>query len=288
MYERVISRKEPGLLLCLIDRSYSMRRPLAGHLSSMAETVARVVNDFLYTLSIRCTLDPNEPPRPYFYLGLIGYGEESTPAGVHSLFTGALDGKDIVDTRELAQNPTEIIERPPDDDRDLPGGPAPVWIYPSANGGTPMCAALFRAGNLAQKFCKRFPTSYPPVVFNITDGEPTDEMVFEGAGQRGSISEWAERLKSIRTDDGHLLMFNVYLSPSAADRLVFPSDPTGLPEYGAKLFGMSSELPHNMVERAQNFGIDTEDGARGFMMNAGAEDVASMLDIGSQGAQLDR
>jgi hypothetical protein len=288
MYEKVISRKEPGLLLCLIDRSHSMSRPLAGRDSSMAETVARVVNDFLYTLSIRCTLDPNEPPRPYFYLGLIGYGDTSDAAGVQSLFTGGLTGKDIVDTRELAQNPNEIVERPPDDERDLPGGPAPVWVYASANGGTPMCAALFRAGNLAQKFCHRYPTSYPPVVFNVTDGEPTDERVFEGAGRKGSVNEWAERVTTISTEDGGLLLFNVYLSPSVEDRRLFPSDASGLPAYGRKLFEMSSELPSNMIQRARTFGIDADDDSRGFMMNAGAEDVASMLDIGSQGAQLDR
>ena len=50
----------------------------------------------------------------------------------------------------------------------------PVWVEPLNEGGTPMCAAMDRAGRIAHSWIQTYPQSFPPIVINLSDGESTD------------------------------------------------------------------------------------------------------------------
>jgi hypothetical protein len=268
-YRRRIDRLHPALILMLVDQSDSMAEPIAGGPVSKAEAVADQINTLLYELVLRCVKTPREPPRAYFSVGVIGYSTaESGEPLVGSV--GAVAGTDgITSTTELAENPLRV---------EIHAGPggvainAPVWIEPMARGGTPMCTALNRAGELAARWVAQHPDSFPPVVVNLSDGEATD----------GDPAVWARRLRSLSTSDGHLLLFNLNISARTATTSLFPADDGRLPDgYARTLFGMSSPLPPPMIEVARSQGIGVGPGARGFGFNADMKGLALFLNVGT-------
>jgi hypothetical protein len=115
------------------------------------------------------------------------------------------------------------------------------------------------------------------VVFNITDGEATD----------GDPTPAAERLRTLGTDDGSTLLFNVHLSERRAPSVEFPASDEELADsFARRLFSMSSALPPHLQAAARQEGYDAQDGSRGFVFNADAAAVIQFLDIGTRPANL--
>ena len=133
-----------------------------------ADTLADIINRLLSTLSITCTR--SEGVRDYFNIGVIGYGRQVGPA-----YAGLLYGKDLVPVKEVADNHVRIDQRIKKTD-DGAGGLVdqsvkfPIWFDPVADNGTPMCLAIRRAHSIIQNWLSNHQNSYPPTVFNITDG----------------------------------------------------------------------------------------------------------------------
>ena len=69
MYQQTVSRKYPGLVVFMIDRSDSMWRTWAGTRFSLAEGAAQAVNRILFDLCIKSTKEVGAPLRNYFYVG---------------------------------------------------------------------------------------------------------------------------------------------------------------------------------------------------------------------------
>jgi len=153
----------------------------------------------------------------------------------------------------------------------------PIWVEPVHGWSTPMCQAIEVAGDHVYKWAANHPNSFPPIVINITDG-----MVTDSPHGGASLQQWVERLTSVRTSDGPTLFFNVFLSPVRAQEILFPATPSGLPEPGPTLFGMSSELPRPMVENARADGIEVRPGARGLAFNVGRSTLLRVLQIGTR------
>ncbi|MCU1498157.1 MAG: hypothetical protein JWM47_2110 [Acidimicrobiales bacterium] len=278
-YRRRIDRDHPTCLIFLVDQSDSMLEPLAGDPSrTKRAAVAQMLNDIIYELILRCVKSPQEGPRPYFALAAIGYGTDADGEPVvRSALPSTPDARDIWWTTDLANSPLRI------DRRAAPSGvgeiAAPVWIEPASSGGTPMCLALDRAGRIARSWTEAHHDSFPPIVLNLTDGEATD----------GDPTVWASRLQSLGTDDGSLLLFNLNLSSTPADVLLFPASPDRLPNAQARtLFAMSSTLPDFMVDAARAQGLQTEAGARGFGFNADLRSVVTFMNVGTSVGRLVR
>ena len=270
-YERRIDRLNPGLILLLVDQSDSMNEPLAGGETPKAQAVADQINQLIYELILRCVKTPREPPRPYFHLGVIGYStaRSGDPLVVSLLAAGDAQNLGLQSTTELAAAPLRIERR-----QGTGGGTvnAPIWVEPMARGGTPMCGALDRAGRIAATWTKRYPDTFPPIVVNLSDGEATD----------GRPELWAQRLQSLRTSDGTLLLFNINLSAQPSMPIVFPTDRTALPDRLAhRLLEMSSPLPSDMVHNARGQGLDVVPGSRGFAYNADLRTLALFLNVGT-------
>jgi len=276
-YQAEISRSNPSCFLFLLDQSGSMADSFAGSAGrSKADELATILNRLLASLVIRCSKD--EGVRDYFEVGVFGYGG----GGVRPALGGAAGSPPIVPIGRLADEPLRVEDR----SQKVPDGAGglveqsvkfPVWIDPRADGGTPMTEALAQGQAVLADWVGRHPSAFPPVVFNITDGEATD----------GDPSAAAERVRSLATEDGEALLFNVHLSERRAPSVEFPSNEAVLPDtFARRLFGMSSALPPHLQTAARQEGYDADAGTRGFVFNADAAAVIQFLDIGTRPANL--
>lgn len=276
MYEEAITRAKPGCIVFLLDRSDSMGRDW-GNGESLAEGAARVVNSILYELCTRARKGPGVTYH-YFDIGIFGYGIRPFAGGqgVESAFGGGLKGMTLVPLPDLASSPLGIKEVPSQDVGGLPVQ-APYWVEPVRGAMTPMCEAVAVAGQHVFEWVQQHPESFPPIIFNITDGWVTDSP-YDGA----TLDEWAARLTGLGTQDGMALLFNVYLSPDHGTPTVFPDSAAGLPAPGPALFQISSVLPPNMSDNARKDGLPVSDQSRGFAFNADASTLLKVLEIGTR------
>jgi hypothetical protein len=275
MYEQRISRKHPGCIIFLLDRSDSMKRPWEGN-RTLAEGAAQALNDVLRELCIEGRKERGVVYH-YFDIGIFGYGLRPIAGGegVESAFGGNLTGYALAPLPELNDNPVAVREV---SSIDLSGSTvlAPVWVEPIYGFRTPMCEAMSVAGHYAFDWAQSNPDSFPPIIINITDGFVTDDP-FDGA----SLRDWAQRLTTIETKDGQALLFNIFLSPDEGPQRMLPTTDSGLPAPGPQLFQISSALPQPMIANASGAGITVEAGARGFGFNANLRMLSDFLKIGT-------
>lgn len=268
-YDQRVDRTNPGCILFLVDQSASMTEELAQQPGrTKAAALCDAINGLLYELVLRCIKDPTEGPRHYYDVGVIGYGEDVAPA-----LAGALAGRELVSIADIGNHPLRVEDRA----KDAADGATkrvkfPVWFDAKASNGTPMGAGIDLAGAIVAPWVAQHPTSFPPIVINISDGAATD----------GDPRQWANRLRGLSTKDGNALFFNVNLSALSTDTLYFPSSAESLrDDYARTLFDMSSPLPPFMQSLASQHGLNVSDGARGFVFNADMIAVITFLQIGT-------
>jgi hypothetical protein len=256
-YQAEISRDHPGCFLFMIDRSGSMADRIGDKRGgkTKAQGVADAINDLLNDLIIKCT--GPEGVRDYFDVGVIGYGEK-----VESAFTGVLAHQDLVPLSEVAKYRSGSVSKQ--------GAKIPLWFAPVAEGDTYMCAALKKAYEVLADWVQRHPSSFPPIVVNITDGDAKD----------GNPVQPAARITNLTTNDGNILIFNCHISAKTDKPILFPRDAKLLPAYGPRLYQMSSVLPPHFLDAARKLGFDVVDNTRGFAFNAELTDLVKFLDLG--------
>jgi hypothetical protein len=278
MYEKRITRKDPGCIVILLDRSDSMKAPWGGARMSLAEGAALAINNLLFELCMKATGEAGGAVKHHFDVGVFGYGAcpVSQTEGVESAFGGALTGQALVPLPHVANNNIGMRETPTVDEMSF-ASKTPIWIEAVHGYRTPMCEAIAVAGAHVHDWAGAHHSSFPPIVINITDGMVTDSP-YEGADLNG----WAQRLSTIATSDGPTLFFNIFLSPSPAQPLLLPSSANGLPDPGPALFEISSSLPPKLVATAQAQGATVQSGSRGFAFNADFATLVKFLDIGTQ------
>ena len=277
-YSAEISRSNPTCFLFLVDQSGSMADPFGGSSETQrkkADGVADATNRLLQNLVLKCAKE--EGIRDFFHVGVIGYGATVGPA-----FGGSLVGRDLVPISEVGNSPARLEERIRERD-DGAGGilkeniKFPIWFDPVASGGTPMCQALSRAREILDAWLRQHPDAFPPIVVNITDGEATD----------GDPTAAAAALRSLQSSDGEVLLLNVHLSSQRSAPVAFPDSDSQLPDqFGKLLYRMSSPLTPGMRTAAQQEGIQTSEGTRGFVFNADMVAVIKFLDIGTRPSNL--
>ncbi len=274
-YDTEINRQNPSCLLLLVDQSGSMNDAFAGSLATRkADAVADAINNVLMEVVIRCTQSLGEGPRNYFDVGVIGYGPNDN---VGSCLGGGRRGRTLVSVSELAENTLRVEERQKQVS-DGTGGVVettirfPVWLDPVAEGGAPMREAIQFASTLLDSWVAEHPTSRPPIVINISGGGADTDPIAA-----------AEKLTSIRTADGTVLLYNVYLSSSAVPPISFPGSSQELPDFPARaLFGMSTIIPSHIRDEFAREGNIVEPDARGFVLNADFAPLIQSLDLGTR------
>ena len=278
MYSARITRHNPTAFIFLIDRSGSMEEKIkfGSHTTTKAEAVAIVTNMLVKELINRCRRE--EGIVDYFDIAAIGYSSGHA--------TMLLGGKDsFAKPSILAMQ--RCSQRSFSRERVLPNGHVVVttdelkyWIEPKAEGNTPMCSAMEQALHLVRKWCKQTTNkvSYPPTIFNITDGEASD-------GDYQTLIRIADEIKQQHTDDGHTLLFNINLSSSVEDKpVIFPGSKDDLPccRYAEMLYEMSSQMPEEYNETIRHISnCHCEPPYRGMSFNTPIADMIAMMNIGS-------
>lgn len=279
MYTQSITRAHPTAFILLIDASGSMSEPIRFHGRSMtkAEAVAAVTNELLFELIERARRE--DGVRPYYDIAVLGYGGDNE---VRSMLLG---GQELVSVRELAAFDVQQVRetgefRLPNGSCVLRDTVRPVWIRPRAAGQTPMYQALCKAHELAAAWCRlvEHAESFPPVVFNITDGEATDCTDDE-------LRDAAARLRELGTDDGAVLLVNIHIaSGDDVAGICFPTEEeSAYPNrYASLLYDCSSVMPDSFNEAIRDMkSRSARPPFRGMSYNATATELLSMLNIGS-------
>lgn len=279
MYTQSITRTHRTAFILAIDGSGSMAEQIRfrGRLMTKAQAVAAITNGMLFELIERARR--SDGVRDYYDIAVLGYSGDDE---VFSLLPGP---KELIPVTELAAGkiPMKIETteyRLPDGSVTLRDIPVPAWVEPQAAGQTPMCDALHHVRDLLTAWCAdpAHAESFPPMVFNITDGEATD-------CDEGELRAAAEQIKSLRTADGNVLLVNIHIAAGDTSHTVFfPSaEEAAYPNrYASVLYDCSSVMPevfNEAIREAKGPGVLPP--FRGMSFNASTEELITMLNIGS-------
>ncbi|MHC4811617.1 MAG: vWA domain-containing protein [Planctomycetota bacterium] len=264
-YKAEISSASPSCFLFLIDQSTSMAEEIsAGEATQQKSTgVANTMNKWLQELSIKCS--KSDGVRDYYHVGVIGYGMKVQPCMAGS------NGHSMIPISEIANNPQRV-------EGEEGAARIPVWFDAVADGGTPMCRAVAEAEQIIEGWLEAHPDGFPPIVIHVTDGEATD----------GDPTDRLHHLTNMASSDGNVMLFNIHLSAHpGATPISFPDSPEGLPdEYSRMLFDTASPLTPTMRALAKEYGIETSDRSRGFVLNADMTVLVQAIDIGTRPSNL--
>jgi hypothetical protein len=281
-YARNWESQSPGCMIFLLDQSGSMSDPFgsaqAGRGRKKCDMVATILNNFLNELITINTIpqaDSSSLVRPRADICVIGYQGNSTP----SVLSGALSGKDFVNLPELQMYPVDVEMRKQKETDDSGREyeiqvPFPLWVRPKADQGTPMCAALRRAWELADQWAITHPDNYPPVIINVTDGIATD----------GDPTPIAQQITQISTNDGQALLFNVHITNLPDREARYPVSESELPNdrYAKLLFSISSPIPESSRQQLESLlGLPVQSDARGMIFNGDATSIRLMFNFAS-------
>lgn len=288
-YSARITRDNPCAVIILIDQSGSMRSEITNHygeIRKMSEAVAEIVNELFESLIMKCQRD--NMVRDYFNFLVIGYGKEINNSGCSVVWDGNLSGKEWVNVSELKSNllRTESFTKK----ETMPWGAIieevktrKIWFNNRDDGeSTPMYEALQLCKAKVELWATNHQESFPPMVFNITDGLPSD---IDDISDLVSISN---DIKSISTQDGHTLLFNCLLTNSSHKEIILPSENEKPDfekiEYHLALFEASSFLPNELKKTAfQVYKNDKylHEEVKGVILNSRISTLVQLLNIGT-------
>lgn len=279
MYSQSITRTHRTAFVFLIDGSGSMSEQIIYNAvtRSKAEVVAEITNHLLFELIERARRE--EGVRDYYDIAVMSYSGDDR---ISSLLP---DGREMMSVEELSHcepmMSSRTIEcRMPDGSIALREIPTQRWIAPIAEGQPPMYEALLRTRQLLADWCSRIDnaTSFPPVVFNITDGEATDCA-------EEDILTVANEIRALGTADGHVLLINIHIANDHTGFSVFfPSEEEmRYPNrYARLLYDSSSVMPDIFNTPIREVkGMWSLPPFRGMSFNASPVNLLTMLNIGS-------
>lgn len=279
-YTAQITRNTPTAFIFLIDQSVSMQKTttLFGEDMPMAEAVARIVNHQLNELVLRCV--KGSETRDYYDIAIIGYGENA-----YSGWKGELEGRDFVKPSELKEHPYKKITTKKET-RTRKGVKVveveeAQWIEAEATEGwTRVHLAFEKAKGLLDEWMEKHHDKdcYPPTIINITDGE------FNGATKEYVLQQ-ANELKSMFTNDGNVILFNIHISANKAVCVTCPAskDEVSFSSLATTMYEMSSLLPMRYSDRIADLRGDGTPNNRytAMSINVDMSTLIQLMDIGT-------
>lgn len=279
-YTAQITRNTPTAFIFLIDQSVSMQKTttLYGEDMPMAEAVARIVNHQLNELVLRCV--KGSETRDYYDIAIIGYGENA-----YSGWKGELEGRDFVKPSELKEHPYKKITTKKETRTRKGVKVVEVeevqWIEAEATEGwTRVHLAFEKAKGLLDEWMEKHHDKdcYPPTIINITDGE------FNGATKEYVLQQ-ANELKSMFTNDGNVILFNIHISANKAVCVTCPAskDEVSFSSLATTMYEMSSLLPMRYSDRIADLRGDGTPNNRytAMSINADMSTLIQLMDIGT-------
>lgn len=279
-YTAQITRNTPTAFIFLIDQSVSMRQytTLYGEEMPMAEAVARIVNHQLNELVLRCI--KGSETRDYYDIAIISYGENA-----YSGWKGELEGRDFVKPSELKEHPYKKITTKKETRTRKGVKVVEVeevqWIEAEATKSwTHVHHAFEKAKGLLDEWMEKHHEKdcYPPTIINITDGE------FNGATKEYVLQQ-ANELKSMFTNDGNVILFNIHISANKAVCVSCPAskDEVSFSSLATTMYEMSSLLPMRYSDRIADLRGDGTPNNRytAMSINADMSTLIQLMDIGT-------
>jgi uncharacterized protein YegL len=276
-YQKQVGTPHPGLFIILIDQSGSMNAPFEGG-KSRAEVAALVVNRCIQSILQRCKVMEHTKDR--CFVVVIGYGAPTVNPKAAGQSAYLIVGGKISEV-EKQMIRTDVIKKTAkvsDGAGGLMDGEKvinlDIWVEPYVEGNTPMDEAFKKAEEFASKWVLEHPDNFPPIVINVTDGEPNDADAAEKA---------ASALKNVATSDGNLLLFTAHISDGQG-KIVLAASESAVPSpLGKLMFRLSSEIPASMIDLAKQAGFEeAKAGSRGLVVNGDASDMIKLIDFGSR------
>lgn len=279
MYSQEITRRHRVAIVIAIDQSCSMsgHMVLNGWDLSKAEVVSMVTGRLIDEFIMRSCRDGDY--RHYYDIALIGYSGD----GIYSLIGHELKFYPItlLAEQEVPEIPYVLNYRTVSVGTRPCNEKVSQWVKPSAKGATPMCKMINCVTTLVEEWCAKEENmdSFPPLVFNITDGEASD-------GSYDMLRSAAHRLRDTGTSDGKTLFMNVHISSETKHRsIVFPN-PNEVPieiRHAHLLMDMSSIMPeqfHRYIKMCRKELSSPPYIAMSY--NASMTGLITMLNIGSR------
>ncbi len=284
MYSQPITHLHRTAFLIALDCSTSMQglTKLNNRVMRKAEAVAVVCNFIIDELLERATR--HSDVRNYYDISIIGYTENDiTPIIPYHC-------DKFISISELAKYapPTKEWCFTSDETNQQADFTLREWVKPLAKGRTPMHAALTHIYTLVERWCAQPENrdSFPPMVFNITDGEANDATPDE-------LVSIAEHIRETGTNDGNTLLINIHLgnlnNEDMATSEIFPSDfgCHAESEYQMMLYRMSSVMPRELEPVIEAVCPDKRQPpyrAVGFNVTPG--ELLNILNIGSESINI--
>ena len=251
MYSQDITRSHRAAIVIAIDQSSSMsgRMEFSGWDLSKAEAVAMVTGRLIDELILRSHRDNGY--RHYYDIALLGYSEDN----VYPLLGNEIAFYPItmIAGQRVRQVPYTLSYNTLNRGEMSFCEKVSMWVEPRAQGATPMFKMINCVTELVAKWCAKEENceSFPPLVFNITDGEASD-------ANYDMLRSASQRLRNTATKDGNTLFINVHISSNTDHApILFPTI-TEVPlsvRYAHLLMDMSSIIPKQLntyVEKCVN------------------------------------
>ncbi|MFI3292145.1 MAG: VWA domain-containing protein [Rikenellaceae bacterium] len=227
MYEKSITREYRTAFVILIDQSGSMVELVEyeGIKISKSEAVALATNQILSELIERAKR--HDGIRDYYDVAVIGY----SGAGVRSMLTpegSSEDDSPFVSIKELeaVENVDhmeyDVIYKDPQGEDFAHTISAPKWVSPQHTGETPTFEVLNYTYDWVKRWCSKPENhnSFPPIIFNITDGESSDCTPDD-------FVNISRKLRSLSTSDGNVFVINIHLATPTEEgshqSMIFPT-----------------------------------------------------------------
>lgn len=276
-YTQSITRSSRALFVVAIDQSGSMAGEInvAGRRVTKAEMVAEVANDLIAELVERSRR--SDGVRDYYDVAIVGYSGD----GVESLLTRQWVSIIDLDRDCLEECDVERECKLPDGSVRFFNQHMRRWITPKATGSTPMYECLLTLYDLVGEWCSHNRDSFPPMIFNITDGESTD-------CDYDDIAEIASKIKSVSTNDGAALLVNIHIASVCGGKsLLFPtliefaqfSEPS---RSAFALYNSASDMPPIFNDALCEIkGVEKSDIFKAMSYNCAVSELITILNIGS-------
>lgn len=279
-YTAQITRNTPTAFIFLVDHSVSMQKKttLYGEEMTMAEAAARIVNNQINELVLRCV--KMNDTRHYYDIAVVGYGEEA-----YSGWQGELEGSKFVSPEDLKNHPyTKTIVRKETRTRKgvrINEVEQVQWVNARHDGSWTHYHKAFKYVmdllddwmiDHHEKDC------YPPTIIHITDG-------WFNHATKEEVMQQANELKAMFTNDGNVILFNIHFTANQeAEPVACPINKSELggDVYAETLFEMSSLLPERYNKDIARCLNDERPGRHVAMgMNADATTLIKLMDIGT-------
>lgn len=244
MYSQEITRRHRAAIVIAIDQSSSMGGYFAidNHKISKADAVSMVTGRLIDELIMRSHRDNGY--RYYYDIALLGYSGKRVYSLIGEENDLALYPITVLATRKVPRIQYLLTHATMSRETTQLNEDVSMWVAPKSEGDTPMYKMINSVTDLVSEWCAKEENrdSFPPLVFNITDGEASD-------ADYDMLRRAAIRLRETGTTDGNTLFVNIHISSNTQHTpLIFPSIneiPLSV-QYAHLLMDMSSVMPEQL------------------------------------------